>query len=126
VPPPAIRELRDLTRYRLQQVRDHCQEVNRLCNRGHDRPGGLGRPGARPAASEAPRPAARPAGALSVPHAYLLQQILAKIDFLDETIERVTAEIDRRLAPFEATLAALDTIPGVDRVGAITIVAETG
>ena len=49
-----------------------------------------------------------------------------KIDFLDETIERVTAEIDRRLAPFEATLAALDTIPGIDRVGAISIVAETG
>src|SRR6266478_6200695 len=31
VPPPAIRELRDLTRYRVQQVRDRSQEVNRLC-----------------------------------------------------------------------------------------------
>jgi len=31
VPPPAIRELRDLTRYRVQQVRDRAQEVNRLC-----------------------------------------------------------------------------------------------
>src|SRR6266487_4872591 len=31
VPPPPIRELRDLTRYRVQQVRDHAQEVNRLC-----------------------------------------------------------------------------------------------
>ena len=31
VPPPPIRELRDLTRYRLQQVRDRSQEVNRLC-----------------------------------------------------------------------------------------------
>jgi transposase len=30
VPPPPIRELRDLTRYRLQQVRDHSREVNRL------------------------------------------------------------------------------------------------
>src|SRR5918996_642967 len=30
VPPPAIRELRDLTRYRIQQVRDRAQEVNRL------------------------------------------------------------------------------------------------
>jgi transposase len=36
VPPPAIRELRDLTRYRGQQGRDRTQEVNRLCN-------GLGR-----------------------------------------------------------------------------------
>src|SRR6059036_3644369 len=31
VPPPLIRELRDLIRYRLQQVRDRSQEVNRLC-----------------------------------------------------------------------------------------------
>src|SRR5205814_8731908 len=31
VPPPAIRELRDLTRYRVQQVRDRSREVNRLC-----------------------------------------------------------------------------------------------
>lgn len=31
VPPPAIRELRDLTRHRVQQVRDRAQEVNRLC-----------------------------------------------------------------------------------------------
>ena len=31
VPPPAIRELRNLTRYRIPQVRDRAQEVNRLC-----------------------------------------------------------------------------------------------
>jgi transposase len=31
VPPPAIRELRDLTRYRGQQGPDRTQEVNRLC-----------------------------------------------------------------------------------------------
>jgi hypothetical protein len=30
VPPRAIRELRDLTRSRVQQVRDRRQEVNRL------------------------------------------------------------------------------------------------
>jgi transposase len=59
-------------------------------------------------------------------HAFLIEQIFAKIDFLDEALERLTAEIDRRLVPFEPTLAALDTIPGVDRIGAITIVAETG
>jgi transposase len=31
VPPPVIRELRDLTRYRLHQVRERAREVNRLC-----------------------------------------------------------------------------------------------
>ena len=30
VPPPPIRELRDITRYRVQQTRDRSQEVNRL------------------------------------------------------------------------------------------------
>ena len=59
-------------------------------------------------------------------HAFLIEQILAKIDFLDETVDRLTAEIDRRFAPFEPMLAALDTIPGIDRIGAISIVAETG
>lgn len=32
-------------------------------------------------------------------HAFLIEEGLAKIDFLDETIDRVTAEIDRRLGP---------------------------
>jgi hypothetical protein len=38
-------------------------------------------------------------------HAFLLQQILTKIDFLDETVARVTGEIDRRLAPFAERLS---------------------
>jgi transposase len=59
-------------------------------------------------------------------HAFLLEQILAKIDYLDEALERLTAEIDRRVAPFAPMLAALDTIPGIDRIGAISVVAETG
>jgi transposase len=155
VPPPAIRELRDLTRYRLQQVRDHSQEVNRLCKVLQDAGlklttvitdvmGVSGRAMLRALVEGTTDPVvladlARgrlrqklPAlqralqGRFRAHHAYLLQQILMKIDFLDETIERVTAEIDRRLAPFEATLAALDTIRGIDRVGAISIVAETG
>jgi transposase len=59
-------------------------------------------------------------------HAFLIGQILAKIDFLDETIANLIEEIDRVIAPFEPTLANLDTIPGVDRKSAISLVAETG
>jgi transposase len=59
-------------------------------------------------------------------HAFLIEQSLATIDFLDETIDRVTTAIDERLVPFEPMLAALDTIPGIDRIGAISIVADTG
>jgi transposase len=59
-------------------------------------------------------------------HAFLVEQILAKIDYLDEALERLNAEIDARLVPFEPTLTRLDTIPGVNRTVAISIIAETG
>jgi transposase len=59
-------------------------------------------------------------------HAFLIERILAKVDFLEEAIQRLTAELDRRLVPFEPMLTALDTIPGVDRTTATIIVAETG
>ena len=155
VPPPAIRELRDLTRYRVQQVRDRSQEVNRLCKVLEDAGvkltsvvtdvmGVSGRAMVR-ALTEGTTdpvvladlargtlrqklPALRRAlqGRFRPHHAFLIEQIFAKIDFLDETLGRLTAEIDRHLTPFEPMLAALDTIPGVDRIGAISIVAETG
>lgn len=155
MPPPPIRELRDLTRYRLQQVRDRAQEVNRLCKvledaglklttvitdvmgvsgramlralvEGTTDPGVLADLARGKLRQKLPALQRALQGRFRAHHAFLLQQILTKIDFLDETVARVTAEIDRRLAPFEATLAALDTIPGIDRVGAISIVAETG
>jgi hypothetical protein len=34
MPPPAMRELRDLTRYRVQQVRDRSQEVTDFSDHG--------------------------------------------------------------------------------------------
>jgi transposase len=155
VPPPAVRELRDLTRYRVQQVRDRSREVNRLCKVLEDAGlkmttvitdvmGASGRAmlaalvaGTTDAGvlAELARGMLRKKlpelqralqGRFRPHHAFLLQQVLAKIDFLDETLERLTAEIDRRLVPFEPVLAALDTIPGVNRTGAIGIVAETG
>src|SRR6266571_6503539 len=154
VPPPPIRELRDLTRYRVQQVRDRSQEVNRLCKVLED--AGLklttvlsdvmGKSGramlqALVAGTTDPAVLAELArgklrkklpelrralqGRFRPHHAFLIEQIFAKIDFLDEALDRLTAEIDRRLVPFEPMLKALDTIPGVDRIGAISIVAET-
>jgi transposase len=155
VPPPPIRELRDLTRYRVQQVRDRSQEVNRLekvledagiklSSVASDVMGASGRAmltalvaGTTDAAVLADLargklrkklPALQRAlqGRFRPHHAFLIEQVLAKIDYLDEAVERLTAEIDRRLVPFEPVLTGLDTIPGVDRIGAISIVAETG
>ena len=138
VPPPPIRELRDLTRYRVQQVRDRAQEVNRLCKVLEDAGlkltsvvtdvmGASGRAMLRAlvagttdpvvladlarGALRKKLPALRRAlvGRFRPHHAFLIEQIFAKIDFLDETLDRLGAEIDRRLVE---PLAALDTIPG--------------
>jgi transposase len=155
VPPPPIRELRDLTRYRVQQVRDRAQEVNRLCKVLEDAGlkltsvvtdvmGASGRAMLRALVEGTTDPTvladlARGRLRQKLPelrralhgrfrphHAFLIEQIFAKIDFLDETLDRLTAEIDRRVSPFAPMLAVLDTIPGVDRIGAISILAETG
>ena len=155
VPPPPIRELRDLTRYRVKQVQDRAREVNRLCKVLEDTGlkltsvltdvmGVSGRAMLTALVegttdpiilAELARgrlrtklPALRRAlqGRFRRHHAFLVEQILAKIDFLDDTIARLNTEIDERLVPFEAMLTALDTIPGIDRVGAISILAETG
>ena len=155
VPPPPIRELRDLTRYRVQQTRDRTQEVNRLHKVLEDAGvkvasvltnvmgvSGRAMVEALVAGTTDPQvladlargqlrkklPALQRAlvGRFRPIHAFLLEQILAKIDYLDEALERLTAEIDRRVAPFEPTLTALDTIPGIDRIGAISLVVETG
>jgi transposase len=155
VPPPAIRELRDLTRYRVQQVRDRSQEVNRLCKvledagvkltsvvtdvmgasgramvtalvHGTTNPNVLADLARGKLRKKLPELRRALEGRFRPHHAFLIEQIFAKIDFLDETLDRLTAEIDRRLDPFEPVLAALDTIPGINRASAITIVAETG
>ena len=57
---------------------------------------------------------------------FLVAQILAHIDFLDETLQRLDTEIEERERPFEAVLDRLDTIPGVARRVAEIIVAEVG
>ena len=59
-------------------------------------------------------------------HGLLVAQILAHIDFLDETIAVLSARIEQVIAPFAEQVALLDTIPGVDRRAAEVIVAEIG
>jgi transposase len=155
VPPAAIRDLRDLTRYRKHQIRDRAREVNRLHRVLEDAGvkrstvatavmGASGRamleawrhgttdPALLADVANGKRrkklPARREAlaGQFRAHHGFLIGQILAKIDFLDAAIATLTAEIDRVIAPFEPMLAHLDTIPGVDRKAAVTLVAESG
>jgi transposase len=61
------------------------------------------------------------------PHQRLLiAQQLAHIDFVDDAIEHVNAEIQERMGPYQEDLDRLDTIPGVGRKAAEEIIAQIG
>jgi transposase len=57
---------------------------------------------------------------------FLVAEHLAQLDFLNETIERLSQEVAERLRPFEAVLDQLDAIPGIGRWTAEVLLAELG
>jgi transposase len=155
VPPKPIRELRDLTRYRKSLTWERQREANRLQKVLEDANIKLASVATRvlgasgramleelcagnndPAALaelakgklRAKLPALRLAleGRFSGHHALLVSHLLAHIDYLDETIASLSAEIEERLRPFERQLELLETIPGVGRLTAEVMLAEFG
>jgi transposase len=156
VPPRPIRELRDLTRSRKTQIQERGREVQRLdkvlqdagiklSSVAADVLGVSGRamlkalvagthdPEVLAALAKgrlrAKLPALRAALAgrfRTEHHGLLVGQILAHIDFLDETIAVLSGRIQQVLAPFAEQVALLDTIPGVDTRAAEVILAEVG
>ncbi len=54
-------------------------------------------------------------GRVSDHHRMLIALHLEHVDLLDEQIERISAEIAKRLRSYEAALLRLESIPGVGR-----------
>jgi transposase len=65
-------------------------------------------------------------GRFGAHHRFLVAQQLGHIDYLDEVIAHLSAEIAERVRPFEDELVRLDAIHGVGRMTAEVIVAELG
>jgi transposase len=155
VPDRGARELRELTRYRTSLVRERTAEANRLQKTleganiklaavATDILGKSGREilaalvaGSTDAAALAQLAKGRlreklPAleralvGRFGAHQRFLVAQQLAHLDFLDVAIAEVSAEVAERLRPFEAAVLRLDTIPGIGRYVAETLVAEIG
>ncbi len=59
-------------------------------------------------------------------HAFLCREIIDHIDHLDASIASLSAEIARRLVPFEAAITILSSITGVSRTTAEVMIAEMG
>jgi transposase len=151
VPPRPIRELRDLTRYRKAKIQERTREVQRLEKVLQDAGiklssvatrvlGVSGRamidaliagthdPDVLAELAKGKLPALREAlqGRFTGHHALLVSQMLAQIDFLDETIASLSARIEELTDPFSEKVALLDTIPGVDKRAAEVLLAEIG
>ncbi len=155
VPPPPIRDLRDLTRYRKVLIEERAREVNRLhkvledaglklASVATDVMGVSGRAmldalvhGTTDATVladlargrlRAKLPALRAAleGRFRRHHAVLLGHLLAHLDYLEEVTADLSTEIEALTRPFEPILTRLDTIPGINRRTAECVVAELG
>ena len=59
-------------------------------------------------------------------HSFLLTEHLSHLDYLDESIDRVSALIEQYLADHQDAMVLLDTIPGVGQRTAEMLLAEMG
>jgi transposase len=155
VPPKPIRQLRDLTRYRIDLVGQRTAEKNRVeklledaCIKlsvvASDIFGVSGRAmmAALISGERNPKTLAELArsrmrtkisrleeafnGHFDNHHAFLLTRMLDRTDGIDADIAALDSQIEDYLAPFAAAAARLDEIPGIGPVAAAIIIAEIG
>ena len=155
VPPPQIRRLRDVTRYRADLVGARTAEKQRaeklledacikLSVVASDIFGVSGRAmmAALIAGQRDPTVLAQLArgrmrakitaledaftGHFTDHHAFLLAKMLARVDAIDADIAALDAKIEELIAPFAAAVDQLDEVDGVGRTAAACAIAEIG
>jgi transposase len=155
IPPPSIRQLRDLTRQRTLLVRERATLANRiqkvledanikLASVASDALGVSGRAmiGALIAGQEDPDALAELArmrlraklpqlreallGRVTDHHRFLLRMLMDQLEHTEGLIARFDERIAEAMRPFAEAEARLRTIPGVGRQAAEVIVAEMG
>ena len=155
IPSPPQRQLRDLTRYRTHLVEERARLTNRLqvvledanvklasvvtdirgasarailtaLVAGETDPAVLADLARGRMRAKRDVLAQAVVGHFTTHHAFLITEHLSQLDYLEEAMERVSAEITQRLADEQAALALLDTIPGVGQRAAEILVSEIG
>src|SRR6266851_9155806 len=155
VPPPEIRELRDLVRYRTSLKGDHTRLANRLHKVlqdadlklssvmsdilgvsgrqilgqlavGHRDPAALAELARGRLRNKLPVLRQALSGRFSAHHAFMLSRLLADLDNVEDSMTEVSKRIEEQLRPLAQTLERLCTIPGVKRVTATAMLAEIG
>jgi len=156
VPPPPIRELRELTRYRKTQIDVRAAEIARLEKvlqdagikltsvaskvltqsgraiiealiAGQRDPAALAGLAKGKLRSKIPQLTAALRGHFGAHHAIVAARILAHLDFLDETIGALDAQVAERVAErYQPAARLLADVPGLERRSIEVIIAETG
>lgn len=57
-------------------------------------------------------------------HGFLVTEILAHVDYMDEALDRMTVRIEEAIRPFAGEVDRLRTIPGVDHKTAQMLVSD--
>jgi transposase len=159
IPEREQRELRDLVRYRQNTGQDRTRIVNRIQKvledaniklaavatdvkgvsaqlilrtllAGEEDPHALAELARGKLRAKQAELARALTGHVRAHHRFMLAELLTHLDFLDERIAVVEAQIEEVMAslptPFAEAAQRLDTIPGIDRQLAVLIVAEVG
>ena len=155
VPPPPLRDLRDLTRYRQTLLEDRTRQINRvhkvledagikLASVASDIFGVSGRAMLEALVAGTTEPGlladlargrlrtkhaalqAALAGRFRRHHALLLSHLLGHIDYLDDTVTALSGQIDELMRPFAEAASRLDQIPGINRRTIERVLAEIG
>ena len=155
VPPPPLRELRDLTRYRKALIQDRSRAANRLHKvledagiklagvatdvlgvsgramltalvQGTTDPDLLAELARGTLRRKLPALRHALAGRFRPHHGFLVGQLLAPLDSLDEAIGTLSTQIELAIAPFAGMVTRLDSIPGVSHRTAEVLIAELG
>jgi len=155
IPPEPIRDLRDLTRYRKTLIRERASEVNRiqkllesanikLASVATDVVGASGRAMLKALISgqhDPERLAELAKGTLRAKrgdlvealsgrfrdhHAFMIGQMLTHVEELETRIAQCSARIEECMRPLAVERSLLETIPGVGRITAESLIAEMG
>ena len=155
VPPPPIRQLRDLTRYRRKLVQSQAAERNRLLKllesaniklasvatdvfgvsgrlmlraliEGQASPKEMAQLAKNKLRNKIPELELALEGRIEEHHRFLLKLQLDRLESVEKPIEVLQQPIQQKLQPYTAKLALLDEIPGVDCILAAVIIAELG
>jgi len=155
VPPVAIRQLRDLTRYRKRLIQEHtseCQRVHKLLEdagikldsvasnvlgvsgramlnaliAGERDPDVLAELSKGVLRRKIPELREALRGRFGDHHALMIGMFLDHVDYLEAQIAKLDVEVDRVIAPFAEARDHLDTITGVGKRAAECVIAEIG